>query len=295
LRICKPKQELNVVFFIDNVDQLSPAYQAQIFLLAQRITRIAGSITIVALREESYYTASIQKTFTAYTNRKFHIASPRFSRLIGNRIGFALRVLEEPALIEEIQLPRGPHFDRKSIAEFLRIVEYSIFEKNKNIQRFIEAICFGNMRMALQMFTTFLTSGATDVDKMLYIFHRDGSYFVAFHEFVKSIMLGERRYYKEAHSPVLNVFDCGTQKNSSHFTSLRILRFLLHRRAEWSREGQGYCELAQVAAVFEDVFDNREDLIRSMNRLVERQLVETNTRSTDTILGASHVRVTSAG
>jgi hypothetical protein len=61
LRICKPKQNLNVVFFIDNVDQLSPTYQAQIFLLAQRITRIAGSITIVALREESYYTASIQK------------------------------------------------------------------------------------------------------------------------------------------------------------------------------------------------------------------------------------------
>jgi hypothetical protein len=106
-------------------------------------------------------------------------------------------VLEEPTLTKDIQLPSGPYFDRKAIAEFLRIVEYSIFEKNKNIQRFIEAICFGNMRMALQMFTTFLISGATDVDKMLHIFHRDGSYFVAFHEFVKSIMLGERRYYKK--------------------------------------------------------------------------------------------------
>lgn len=32
-----------------------------------------------------------------------------------------------------------------------------------------------------------------------------------------------------------------------------------------------------------------------MNRLVNRQLVEVNTRSTDSILGASHVRATSAG
>ncbi|MCK4826445.1 ATP-binding protein, partial [bacterium] len=94
LSICKPRREINVVIFIDNVDQLPPDYQAQIFQLAQRITRSIGGITIVVLREESYYAASIQKTFTAYTNRKFHIASPRFRVLIGSRIKFALGYLK---------------------------------------------------------------------------------------------------------------------------------------------------------------------------------------------------------
>ena len=72
------------------------------------------------------------------------------------------------------------------------------------------------MRMALEMFTTFLVSGATDVDKMLAIYNREGAYFVAFHEFVKSIMLGDRKYYKESESPVMNLYDCGADRNSSH-------------------------------------------------------------------------------
>jgi hypothetical protein len=203
--------------------------------------------------------------------------------------------LEHKTPVRDAIVPEGIPFDAESIASFLRIVEYSIFERNKNIARFIESLCFGNMRMALEMFTTFLVSGATDVDKMLAIYRRDGAYFVAFHEFVKSIMLGDRKYYKEAASPVMNLFDCSADRNSSHFTSLRILRFLLSRRGETSKEGQGYYEISRLVAVLEDIFDNREDTIRTLNRLVSRQLVEVNTRSPETIEGASHVRVTSSG
>jgi hypothetical protein len=278
-----------------NVDQLSPVYQAHIFLLAQRITRSVGSITVVSLREESYYAANLQRTLTAYTNRKFHIASPRFRKLIGSRLRFALDSLDRKTAVRDVIIPEGIAFDAESIGSFLRIVEFSIFERNRNIARFIESLCFGNMRMALEMFTTFLISGATDVDKMLAIYKRDGAYFVAFHEFVKSIMLGDRKYYKEEASPVMNLFDCGADRNSSHFTSLRILRFLLSRRGEASKEGQGYYEISRLVALLEDIFDNREDTIRTLNRLVARQLVEVNTRSPETIDGASHVRVTSSG
>jgi hypothetical protein len=278
LRVARSDRGLHIVFFIDNVDQLAPTYQAQIFLLAQRVTRTVGSITILALREESYYTANLQKTLTAYTNRKFHIASPRFRKMIDSRIRFALGLLEQ----SEDNLPGGIPVDRAAIADFLKIVETSIFERNHNIARFIEALCFGNMRLALDMFTTFMTSGATDVDKMLSIYRRSGAYFVAFHEFVKSIMLGERRYYKDEASPILNVFDCGTQRNSSHFTALRLINILAQHRGEAEREGQGYVEIGRLIGTSEDIFDNREDTLRTLNRLVVRQLVEVNTKSRET-------------
>jgi hypothetical protein len=249
----------------------------------------------VALREESYYTATIQKAFTAYSSRKFHIASPLFRKMIATRIDYAIDVLESGTERLEMIAPSGIVVDRDAVIGFLRIVEHSVFERNRNIARFIEHICFGNMRLALQMFTNFLTSGATDVDKMLGIYSRDGAYYVAFHEFVKSIMLGERAYYKESQSPVLNIFDCGAEPNSSHFTGLRIIKFLLAYRAESTPEGQGYVDLGRMALLFEDVFDAREDFIRTMDRLVRRQLVETNTRSMEGVLGSSHVRVTAAG
>jgi hypothetical protein len=298
LRVAWSDRNLQTILFIDNVDQLAPAYQAQVFLLAQRVTRSIGAITILALREESYYTASLQKTLTAYTNRKFHIASPRFRRMIDSRIRFALSVLEKRESEGELAgyvLGHGIPIDKAAIADFLKIIETSIFEQNLNIARLIEALCFGNMRLALDMFTTFMTSGVTDVDKMLNIYRRSGAYYVAFHEFVKSIMLGDRRFYKDQASPIMNVFDCGAERNASHFTSLRVVRALLLRRGESTREGQGFMDIGQLASMSEDVFGNREDLFRALNRLLSRQLIESNTKSTDTIAGATHVRATHAG
>jgi ABC-type oligopeptide transport system ATPase subunit len=288
-------QKKKVVLFIDNVDQLKPEYQAMIFMLAQRITNMISSITVVSLREESYYAAAVQSTFTAYTNRKFHIASPRFRPLIGTRIKFALKALSDSKDRYNLFSHSGIYINKQDLADFLKIVQESIFGTNKNIARFVDAICYGNMRLALQMFATFLSSGAVDVDKMLRIYRRDGNYYVAYHEWVKSIMLGDRHYYKELGSPIMNIFDCGTEKNSSHFTCLRILRHLMAHRSESSIEGQGYCEIIKAVSLFEDLFDNREDFIRSTNRLIEKQLVEVNTKSLENITGASHMRVTSAG
>jgi hypothetical protein len=295
LRTYRTERGVGVVFFIDNVDQLAPAYQAQIFQLAQRVTSRVGAVTVIALREESYYTSSVQKTFTAYSNKKFHIASPRFRQMIGNRIEFALKVLRGDDEASGVALRSGIELDRDAIATFLTIVERSIFQVNPRIASFVEAVCFGNMRLALQMFSTFLTSGATDVDKMLRIYWRDGAYFVAYHEFVRSIMLGDRCYYREAASPILNVFDCGADPNSSHFTSLRVLECLLLRRGESTVEGPGYVDIEDVLTVFEDLTDNRADVLRTLARLVAKQLVETDTRSAESIDDARFVRVTGAG
>jgi hypothetical protein len=108
-------------------------------------------------------------------------------------------------------------------------------------------------------------------------------------------MLGERRYYRGSASPILNVFECSLDRNSSHFTALRVLSYLLSRRSEGSREGPGYIDIGSLLTLFEDVFDNREDVIKTLNRLLAKQLIELNTRATDSIAGASHVRATSAG
>lgn len=295
LRYASVVKRKTTVLFIDNVDQLDPEYQAQIFLLAQRVTRLAGCITMIVLREESYYTPSIQNTFTAYTSHKFHIASPQFRKMIGNRIEYAIQCLEQNdgTLIGTVL--RGRTFDTQDICEFLRIVQFSLLEWSWRISRFIECICFGNMRSALQMFTTFLTSGATDVDKMLFIYRRQGVYNVAFHEFIKSIMLQDRAYYKEEQSPIFNVFNCTSEKNASHFTALRVLALLLEHRSESNPEGRGYVELSRLVGFFGELFDNVRDLLATLDRLVNRQLIEVNTRSTKTVAGASHVRITAAG
>lgn len=283
------------VICIDNVDQLPGTYQAQVFLLAQRLAAQMKAVTIVALREESYYAASIQKTFTAYNNRKFHIASPSFRKLIGLRMEYLERLLQLPPDQRIAALGTSVDAQDAAIVRFFDIIRKSIFVVNRNISRFIEALAFGNMREALDMFATFLYSGATDVDKMLGIYERQGSYFVAFHEFAKAIILGDRRHYRESESRILNVFDRGNVGISSHFTVLRIMRVLLAQSQATSREGRGFVRLEDVINAFADTFGDENDVVYALNRLVRKQLVQVDTRSTESISGASWVRVSSAG
>lgn len=284
-----------IVICIDNVDQLSPEYQSQIFFLAQRISKELKSITIVALREESFYAASIRKTFTAYNIRRFHIASPCFRTLISTRLNYACQILKRPDQELKLILKSGVSIDKISINNFLAIIRESLFARNRNIVRFIECISFGNMREALDMFARFLYSGNTDVDKMLNIFSTQKRYYVGFHEFAKSVILGDKYYYRESESKVLNIFNCGAEQNSSHFTGLRLLNYLLEFSSISSPEGQGFIEIPRVLNAFINIFDNEEDFIITADRLLGKYLIETDTRNIDTIRFSNYFRVTAAG
>ncbi len=294
LRLVPQFGKANIIC-IDNVDQLSPNFQVKIFHLAQRLSKEIGAIVIVALREESYYSASIQRAFTAYNNRIFHIASPPFGLLIALRLRYCLDVLKLPPEEVVIKLGSQIKFDRTEISKFLEIVQFSIFSKNLNIVRFIESLAFGNMREALEMFISFLYSGVTNVDKMLKIYDRDGQYFVAFHEFAKSIILGDRKFYKDSESKIINLFECGQERNSSHFTSLRVLFFLLQHNNEFSPEGRGFVNLEKIFGGFIDILDNETELNRSIMHLLRKQLIQLNTRSLESMKNATHIRISSAG
>lgn len=284
-----------VVIFIDNVDQLSADQQAAVFLLAQKVSKDLNSLTVVSLREESYFTPSVQKVFTAYTNRRFHIASPRFRPVIGRRIAYALRNLQASRYPGGGGTSTDLHPCRNDLIDLLHVIQQSIFGRKGQIAQFVDSICFGNMRLALEMFSTFISSGAIDVDKILTIYRCTGTYYVPYHEWVKAIMLGSRAYYKGMQSPLANVFECGAHRNSSHFTSLRVLKYLAIYRSHNTRIGQGYVDIGETMHLFEGVFDNCADLADTLNRLTKYQLIDLDTKSTDNIAGASYMRLSSSG
>lgn len=281
------------IVVIDNVDQLAVDAQVLLFTSSQRFASALGAMSILVVREESYAASLMQKQLTAYTISPYHLSSPRFRDLIGVRIDFAVN-----AAIEAGRGPADALFDRalySEIAEFLQMLRRSVFQRNKNIVRFVECVAFGNMRLALSLFNSFITSGAVNIQKMVAIAN-EGSYTVPFHEFAKSVILGDYRYYKEARSPTLNVFSVNSMRNSSHFTTLRILRYLDDHFGA-SRDGDGFVPLRDLVTAMVDVFDNEDDVVRTIERCIaiNRQLVELDTRQTTALTGAALCRVTSSG
>ena len=81
----------------------------------------------------------------------------------------------------------------------------------------------GDMRHALDMFREFLSSGNTDIEKIIRIVEREGGYSVPFHEFSKSAILGSRRFYRSSVSHIVNVFKQSDAIGASHLTGCRIL------------------------------------------------------------------------
>jgi hypothetical protein len=76
---------------------------------------------------------------------------------------------------------------------------------------------------------------------------------------------------------------------------LRLLNLLLGRVESASPEGRGFARLEDILRLFADVFGDASDVIWNANRLLARQLVEVDTRSTLSIENASYIRVTSGG
>jgi hypothetical protein len=291
LLYCRKLKKIPIVVF-DNVDQLGNELQTHIFTLAENFARHLKCLSILVVREETFSTAQMQRQLTAYTIRSYHLASPSFREMIKLRIEFAAN----KAANEPRDGNQRPFSSEDAVLQFFHLLRKSVFEKNISILKLLEAISFGDMRFALEMFNNFITSGATDMVKILDIYQNYRHYTVPYHEFAKSVILGDYRFYKEERSAILNVFDITATRNASHFTTLRILNFLV-ANADTERAGEGYVELNKLISAFTDEFDNEDDCLKTINKLIQlrRQLVELDTRRVDTTAGAYTIRITSAG
>ncbi len=283
------------VIIFDNVDQLPLDIQIDIFEHAQYFSRKIGCLSILALREESYFTSRMQKIFTAYALQKYHISSPSFRKLIELRINKALE--EIPTKQKTDVRISGRNVTTDDVRNYLQVIHQNLFRRYKPVISLIQSLCYGNMRFALEIMNSFLTSGTTDVAKILKIYMATGYYTVAFHEFVKSVMLGEFRYYKESRSPIVNLYDVQACINSSHFTGIRVLRYLSKYNNVPSPEGVGFVLIDDVFTLFEEIFSNQKDIKLTILKFINlnKHLLELNTRSTDSLNGAAYVRITPAG
>jgi hypothetical protein len=277
----------------DNVDQLSTKSQTYIFTVAQSIARNYRTLSLLVLREESYSAALMQKHLTAYTIRPYHLSSPDIREMMQKRIEFAIRDLKAQNH-PELFTTEAHH--QQEIIDLFRLLKDSLFSRNKDIARLIHALSFGNTRLALELLKAFITSGAADMTKILDKYRLTGHYTVPSHEFVKSVILADYRYYSEGRSLVLNLFDVSNCRNSSHFASLRILRYLSRYSAYHSRN-QGFTDINKLIADLSAPFNNEDDCVHQLMRLMglNRQLVELDTRSTESLDGARQARITSAG
>jgi len=284
---------------IDNVDQHiheSPTFHESVFLDANNLTKELRTITIMTLREESYY-GSRTGVFDAYYIDQYRITPPNLRKLLLYRLDYVLRKLE----LSKDELKKWLKADLdfvtriETIKEFLDIVKVTLQQRaNRSVSRFVSRTCGGDMRKSLELFANFLVSGNTKIKEILDTKHREGSYIIAEHQFIKSIVLGSYRYYSEK-SYLMNIFDFEQNLCQSHFLKLKILNYAEDRVAVDSSYGGGYVSINGIAEEANKISISREAIEEALLRMAECGLVVLNTQSRKNLSGASHFKITECG
>ena len=282
-----------IAVVLDNTDQLGEAFQEKVFLLAQKLSADHSALCVVTLREEKFFAAYRRGIFDAFGDRRFHIGSPDLKHVLRKRLDYGrtkFRELEENKSATD--LTEG---DFKRIDALLSSLIGSATNKNANIVRMLATVSNGDMRHALDMFRDFLSSGNTDVNKIIRIVNRSGSYSVPFHEFAKSAILGSRRFYRSSVGHVVNVFKQSDAQSASHVTACRILARLSAAEGVSSPHGEGFVEVGTLLREYRESFGFADDLVQWSAELLRRNLIESEPPRVPDMRHADAIRVTASG
>ena len=151
----------------------------------------------------------------------------------------------------------------------------------------------GNLRRAMELFSLFLVSGHTDTGKILSTYRGQHSYLIPLHEFIKSIGLGDYRYYNSELSQVLNLFSISDESRPSHFTKVRLLEYLFYHRNHSTSYGIGFINTDGMMNEFSRIGTSESDFKESL-RLLSTYLLVENDRYDRSTFGSAY-RITFAG
>jgi hypothetical protein len=261
--------------------------QEKIFLETEHITDELRLVTILTLREETYYRSTLVGPLDAYDKRKFYISSPKFELVILNRIDYLLDLLKKnPDVINKILKTSCDLEDKiDEIVAFFKIIKYSLERKKINkaasITYFITQISAGNMRVALRI--------------MLHIYEEQGVYMIHNYQFLKSVILGDSRYYIGDKSFIMNLFEINPPFSESHFLNLRILNYANINRGNQSPVGRGYIEINRLKSETENLFINPKAIEESLLMLAKFDLICLESQSKRDLKTASYFSLTFTG
>lgn len=283
-------RKIQVVIFFDNLDQRSDSFQQDAFLLGQSIAELWPATVFMTLRPETYHRSRATGTLNAYHQRAFTIEPPRIDRVVEKRLEYGIDLLESGRLSAA-----NISVESHSLKTYLEILADS-FRQNSVLKEFIDNVCGGNVRLALDFIKVFIGSGHVDTRKIIDTYEGTGSYTVPLHEFVRAVMYGDYLWYDPSASEIKNVYDVSERDGREHFIVLCALAYI-DRRGQTS-DLDGYVISEEVIEHLNSLGFRMSQAVVALNRMVNWKLVESDTKGLnedDDKQYDSHLRLTTVG
>jgi hypothetical protein len=152
-----------LVVVMDNVDRLDLAGQLTAFNVSLSFMSLTKCFVMLQMRDETYERFKDKPPLDTYRSGiTFHIAPPRFIDVVKRRLELSLEYLtSEAADVQRYTLESGMRisYPKSALGQFLGHLYLELFERRHNISRVLEALAGRDVRRALEMFVSVITSG----------------------------------------------------------------------------------------------------------------------------------------
>ena len=290
-----------LITVMDNVDRRDLQSQLNAFQLALWFMEQTRSFVILQMRDETYERYKDKPPLDTFrTGIAFHISPPRFIDVVKRRLDLSINFLSaNAASTHTYDLPSGMRITLPTTAlgDFLRDLYIEVFERRQNISRVLESLAGLNVRRALDMFISIITSGHLKEDQITSQVRGASGFRITEHNIIKILMRGEYRFFSNQSGFITNIFALETEwKKPSNFLLGEILFYLARNRHTIGELGiEGYFSVRHVAYELQLSGFDPDDVLHACNILLPRYLINADHMNSLSVTMTDCVKISASG
>ena len=177
-----------------------------------------------------------------------------------------------PVMIVEAKHPDLPEGE---VGRFLRLLYTHLFSERRNMARVLEALAGRDVRKALDMFASIVTSGHISTEAITSNTIGAGEVRIADYHVIRVLMRGDYRFFSDVSGVVSNIFHFDPDwEGADNFICIEALYFLAMSRKMQGEIGlEGYFSVARVADELERIGYPRSAALEAIQWLLRKELI----------------------
>ncbi|MER9694876.1 type I restriction enzyme HsdR N-terminal domain-containing protein [Mesorhizobium sp. M0179] len=294
------RQELLLVV-MDNVDRLDLKTQLDVFQLALWFMGQTKAFTILQMRDETYERFKTKPPLDTFrAGIAFHITPPRFIDVVRKRLDLSLRYLADRAeTTQSYTLPSGARITvpTNELGRFLQDLYVELFERRRNIARIMESLAGKDVRRALDMFVSIITSGHLGEDQITSQVRGGGELRITEHNLLKILMRTDYQLFSDRSGFISNIFSFENEWNRpSNFLLIEILFFLASSRKRSGQIGiEGYFAVQHICELMQKRGYDTEDTAKAVNLALTWNLIDADHMGNISAILSDSVKISASG
>jgi cold shock CspA family protein len=287
------------ILLIDNTDEFSPDFKAEIFQFAQALRRsVSHCIVIFPVTDKSAWSFSKTDLYGIYKSKSFFLPTPPPREVFRRRVDFIRRKVPTAPRTGERRdyfIGRGLRLSIEKIARFATILE-DVFVDDDYVSRIIGDLSNFNVRRTLELAQRVITSATLRVED---IFKAGvaGQYIPLPHaKFMNSLLRGDYQLYRQSDNHLIYpVFQVSDKIRQSPLLVIRVLALLDDTRKGARNVEDGHLSVQSIVDYFSAIGHSEIGIESALIPMLQAGLVEAYDPSVQDLLPSQRLAITSSG